>query len=970
VESTGDGFMVLFDSARGAVSCAMEIQRELAAREDGIMVRIGLNAGEILEGDRNLFGAAINLTKRVMDRADGGQVLVTDAVRQLVGTVPGARFRDRGRVALKGFPERQHLYEVRPVEAAAPSRSQRAGRRAAPGTAARRRSRAPRLIIAAGVVLVLGLAAFAVSRWGGPHRLSRIDANAVGVIDPDGRITSQDAVGRAPTALATGGGSVWVANGHDGTVSRIDAEHNATVIPVVDEPAGLAFAAGALWVTSRRSRYVLQVSPATNRVAGRVAVGNGSNGIAAGSGSVWVASEIDRTVSRIDPARGKVSRVVHLGASPTAVTAGGDAVWVTSEEAGTVFRIDPRTGAVTATRQVGNAPVAIATGEGAVWVVNRQDATVWRIDPATNAVTDSVRVGSEPSAVAVGDGAVWVANGGAGTVSRIDPATLQVTKTIAVGSRPVALGVDGGSLWTAAAPAGHRGGTLRVALAGLCCLDPGTYAWGVQWLTYDGLVAYRRSGGSQFGAVTPDLATEVPQPSPDGRTYVFTLRRGVRYSDGRLVRPEDFRASLEHLLRRHGRAIPAYYDRVVGAPACITHPARCDLSKGIETDAAAGTITVHLSEPDSGFLDVLALPFAYIVPADEPFGPKSVPPGTGPYRIVRFEEDKGARLVRNARFRVWSPDARPDGLADEIVIRVLPDAAQIADLRRGTTDVARVADQFGTSLSRSRIDALTAEFAGRGFTSAAPALSYMFMNVRTPPFDDARVRRALNYALDRRTIGKLAGGPNVADPTCQVVPPGFRGYTPSCRYTLDPGRAGYWSAPDLETARRLVDRSGTDGMRVAVWGHSEKRRIIRYVATLLDQLGYRGSARVFSDWDAYQTTLRATRGVQMGVNGWSADGGAPATYAATFVCAPGRSGSVNLSHFCDQRIQAQIAGAVAARDRADADARWRVVFRSLDDAAPVLPLVNTRTLTLVSKRVGNYQDHPLWGPMLDQISVR
>src|SRR3954453_10308032 len=122
VESTGDGFLVLFDSARGALSCALAIQRELAAREDGIRVRIGLNAGEVLAGDHDLFGAAINLAKRVMDRADGGQILVTDAVRQLAGAMPQPRFRDRGRVALKGFPERQHRYELSEATARPPPR--------------------------------------------------------------------------------------------------------------------------------------------------------------------------------------------------------------------------------------------------------------------------------------------------------------------------------------------------------------------------------------------------------------------------------------------------------------------------------------------------------------------------------------------------------------------------------------------------------------------------------------------------------------------------------------------------------------------------------------------------------------------------------------------------------------------------------------------------------------------------------
>ncbi|HSD76089.1 MAG TPA: adenylate/guanylate cyclase domain-containing protein, partial [Solirubrobacteraceae bacterium] len=107
IESTGDGFLALFDSARSACACALAIQRELAAQKDGIRVRIGINAGEVHEGDDGLFGAAINLAKRVMDRAGGGEILVTDTVRQVAGTMPDAQFRDRGRVALKGFPERQ-----------------------------------------------------------------------------------------------------------------------------------------------------------------------------------------------------------------------------------------------------------------------------------------------------------------------------------------------------------------------------------------------------------------------------------------------------------------------------------------------------------------------------------------------------------------------------------------------------------------------------------------------------------------------------------------------------------------------------------------------------------------------------------------------------------------------------------------------------------------------------------------------
>ena len=87
----------------------------------------------------------------------------------------------------------------------------------------------------------------------------------------------------------------------------------------------------------------------------------------------------------------------------------------------------------------------------------------------------------------------------------------------------------------------------------------------------------------------------------------------------------------------------------------------------------------------------------------------------------------------------------------------------------------------------------------------------MFLNTRTPPFDDLRARQAVNYAIDREELGRLAGGPDVAQSTCQLVPPGFPGYTPSCPYTANPSPGGGWSGPDIARAggwsRRPVPRA-------------------------------------------------------------------------------------------------------------------------------------------------------------------
>src|SRR5262249_41085566 len=155
----------------------------------------------------------------------------------------------------------------------------------------------------------------------------------------------------------------------------------------------------------------------------------------------------------------------------------------------------------------------------------RQDATVMRIDPETDAVTDTFGVGPDPSAIAAGDGGVWIAAGNA-TVTRIDPATRRPAATIRSTSSPRALALFGRSVWTPAlaAPAGHRGGTLRVESPPLRALDPGNDTSGALSVVYDGLLAYRREDGPTFGTLVGDLATDVPAPSPDGRTYVFQLR--------------------------------------------------------------------------------------------------------------------------------------------------------------------------------------------------------------------------------------------------------------------------------------------------------------------------------------------------------------------------------------------------------------------------------------------------------------
>ena len=118
VKGLGDGFMVAFASARMAVACAVGIQRALEEHNRGqpldgqVLIRIGLNTGEVIQEEADLFGETVIAASRIAAKAKGGQILVSDLVKGLLGRAKGIELVDRGRFRLKGFPERWHLFEV------------------------------------------------------------------------------------------------------------------------------------------------------------------------------------------------------------------------------------------------------------------------------------------------------------------------------------------------------------------------------------------------------------------------------------------------------------------------------------------------------------------------------------------------------------------------------------------------------------------------------------------------------------------------------------------------------------------------------------------------------------------------------------------------------------------------------------------------------------------------------------------
>ncbi len=355
-------------------------------------------------------------------------------------------------------------------------------------------------------------------------------------------------------------------------------------------------------------------------------------------------------------------------------------------------------------------------------------------------------------------------------------------------------------------------------------------------------------------------------------------------------------------------------------------------------------------------------------------------PATGAYAFDGTVHNHRLRLVRNPYFRQWSADARPDGYPNAIDFRF--DAGQqevVRAVQRGTADYA-----LGALLGapRSQVDATFARYAGRVHDNRKPGFIYVFMNSRVPPFDNVDVRRALNYAVDRRAIAELNGGKKLVEPTCQVLPPDFPSYRPYCPYTRDARHGAPWSAPDLKRARHLVARSHTIGMRVTVWGqHGTGAANIlqeRSITRVLDRLGYRARLQLLpadADFSAYVQDSRHR--AQVGLGDWEADYPAPGDFLPMlFSCAaftPADKNQLNVSEYCDPTTDRLIghASALQAAGRAsDAAAAWARADRRIVDQAASVPLASLKWVDFVSQRVGDFQYSPEFGVLLDQLWVR
>jgi peptide/nickel transport system substrate-binding protein len=545
----------------------------------------------------------------------------------------------------------------------------------------------------------------------------------------------------------------------------------------------------------------------------------------------------------------------------------------------------------------------------------------------------------------------------------------------------VAAGCGGGGkkkTTSTATPAGNKGGTLITVANAAPSGSPDPQVnytlqeW--QWLifTHDGLTAFRIAGGSAGTKLVPDLAESIPKPTNGGKTWTFKLRSGIKFSNGQTLTGKDVLATFERLFKiGNSPNAGTWYNVIQGGDACVKTPKTCNLSKGIVVNG--NSVTFNLTRADPEFLDKLAVPFAFILPASTPDKNVNIPPpGTGPYKWVQFAPNKQMKVVRNPFFKEWSKDAQPAGNPDAIVQKFgLSVEAEVTQVENNQ------ADWIFDQPPADRLNELGTKFASRVHINPLTAVWYFAFNVREKPFDNLKARQGVNLATDRNALVKIYGGPKLAQPTCQILPPNFPGYKPYCPYTKNPG-SGKWTAPDLAKAKQLIAQSGTKGASVKVNTDTTDvdKALGLYFVGLLNSLGYKASLQALSSAIQYPYAQNSKNHVQFAFSSWYQDYPAASDFLNILLgCGsfhPNSNSSPNIAEFCDKGIQAKMdqAGTTGITDPAAGNKIWQQVDKEVTDQAPWVAMFNPKYLDFLSSRVKGYQFSPQWYFLLDQASVK
>lgn len=506
---------------------------------------------------------------------------------------------------------------------------------------------------------------------------------------------------------------------------------------------------------------------------------------------------------------------------------------------------------------------------------------------------------------------------------------------------------------------GKEGGTLNATYASFPdYLDPQlsytAEGWTALWNTYTPLLNFAHASGQAGSKVVPGLAKAMPEISNGGKTYTLFLRKGLKYSDGTPVKASDFPYTVERLFKLNSGGSP-FYTSIVGAEKFAE--TKTGGISGIKTNDKTGEIVINLTRPRGTFTTELAIPFLALVPKGTPAKNLTAtpPPGTGPYEIVKSEPGRGWSYERNPQWAKNNAELMPEipsGHVNKIDIAVVRnDATRINEIERDKKDWTQAAPPSDL------FQKVREKYEGTQFRlEDTVSIYYFWMNMQKPPFDDLKVREAVNYAVNSEALERIYAGSLKG--AHQILPPGMPGHEDFDLYPYD-----------LKKAKQLIAEANPSDRDITVWTDNENpnNEAGAYYQDVLTKLGFNAKFKEINA-DNYFTIIgnQSTPDLDTGWFDWYQDYPHPNDYFQPLLAGESIL-PVNNSNFSMTDIPALNAKVKRLGEEQlgpKQEAEYAKLDREYMEQAPWAPYGNNQTSTFVSSAIN--LDDVIYNPTFGQ----
>jgi ABC-type transport system substrate-binding protein len=496
---------------------------------------------------------------------------------------------------------------------------------------------------------------------------------------------------------------------------------------------------------------------------------------------------------------------------------------------------------------------------------------------------------------------------------------------------------------TAGAPV--HGGTMQVAFQS----DPDTFdpqvcydatCWDNMQMLFDRLYDYK-------GATTDlesEAAASMPVVSDGGRVYTIAIRKGMEFSNGKPVTAADFVYSFSRICNPATKSpVVSFWDVVSGCTAFAKNPV--GNVSGIKA-VNPYELQITLTQPDAAFTYVLAMPHASVIPAGSGAQQALHPLGSGPFEMVSYTP--GQSIILKANPNYWNKGL-PYVSGVHEALGVSPEV-QLLELEKGQIDL------MGDPLPNSDYLSVVGNKSLASQIHKRQSLDTYFLtlNTKVKPFNNAKVREAVSYAINRSFLLKLVNGQG--SPATGFIPPGVTGYT--SQNLVNP--------LNITKAKQLLAQAGyPNGFSTTLysWNTQPWTNLDPAIQQQLAAIGITVNVRPIQESTFF--TLAGTPGkAPMTLTFWVADyPDASDFFNALVSCGADIPGGQNYAFYCNKNVDAEVNQGLA--DPANAAADYVQAQKTLLADNPVVPLYFGTTTEVSGANVGGFFPNPIWDWEMD-----